>query len=141
MTFAAAAIGIASNVFQTVVAVRSAEMQERIAKNNAIQASLNATAEERRLRRQQSRQMGAARAFFGASGTTLQGSPLDILADQAMEAEENALLVRFGGERQRIAFETQAAFKKSEARAALYGGLLKTGASGVSGAAQAGAFS
>lgn len=44
------------------------------------------------------RQLGRTRATIAARGVTLEGSPLDFLADQAMEIEEEALLIRFGGE-------------------------------------------
>jgi hypothetical protein len=104
------------------VSYQQAAMQAEIADRNAKQAKLNAAAEEKRLRRQQVRQMGAARAFAGASGTTLGGSLLDSLADQAAEAEENALLVRFAGGREAAAYDALRAAAWARATASLIQG-------------------
>lgn len=51
--------------------------------------------EAERRRRQGRKQRGAARAAIGASGVQLEGTPTDVLADQAVEAELNANLAEF----------------------------------------------
>lgn len=69
-----------------------------IAKDNAEAQRAAARAETVRLRRDQARRAGLLRATVGATGTTFEGSPLEILGDQAMEFEENARLALYSGE-------------------------------------------
>ena len=64
---------------------------------NAKLAIAQASAEEARRRREGARQLGKAVAFIGARGLLIEGSPLDFLAEQAAEIEEESLLIRFGG--------------------------------------------
>lgn len=133
-------LSVAAIATSTTIAVKQSELQAELADRAAKQAKLNAAAEERRLRRQQAREMGAARAFIGASGTQMLGSPLDVLADQAMEAEENALLVRFGGMQRAAGFEAEGAFRRSEATAAMISGSLDMANSMLKGGVNAGVF-
>lgn len=83
---------------QAAVARQNAKFELRLGDRNAEAAILQAAAEEERLRTDRERRISATRAAFGASGVQLQGSPLDVIADQVMTAEEDALLIRFGGE-------------------------------------------
>lgn len=83
--------------FAAKAARQSAQFSQELGERNAIAAEQQAGAEEARVRRDSQRRLGALRARFGASGFTFAGSPLEVLADQAMEAEEDALLVRHGG--------------------------------------------
>ena len=79
------------------VARQNAAFELRLAERNAQAAIQQAAAEEVRLRRDRGRRIETTRAAFGASGVQLQGSPLEVIADEVMEAEEDALLIRFGG--------------------------------------------
>ena len=55
--------------------------------------------EEARVRRRVARAQGRTLAAFGASGVVVnEGTPLDVLADEAREGEELALLARFGSQ-------------------------------------------
>jgi hypothetical protein len=56
-----------------------------------------ANARESMLRRDNRRQMGQTVAGLAASGLTIDGSPLDLIADQANIAELNAQLARYEG--------------------------------------------
>lgn len=84
---------------KAAVARENAQFELDLAERNAQAAIDRAAAEEVRLRRDRDRRIESTRATFGASGVQIQGSPLEVLADEAMEAEEDALLIRFGGER------------------------------------------
>ena len=69
------------------------------------------------------------RAQFGAQGTGLGGSVLDILADQAAEAEQDALLIEFAGEQSAIQQELNANLFRKEGQAHLIGGAMTAGKS------------
>jgi hypothetical protein len=102
--------GIAGSIAQANAQKANLRFQSDLAQRNARQAELNAMARERRSRREARREMGRTRAAFGASGVQLGGgTPLDVLADQAMELEQNILLEQFQGESQATQFRTQSA--------------------------------
>lgn len=81
------------------IARENAAFELELAEHNAEAAIQQAAAQEVILRRDRDRRISTTRAAFGAAGVQLQGTPLEVLADEAMEAEEDALLIRFGGER------------------------------------------
>lgn len=74
-----------------------ADQQRAVAKANAKAATQRAAIEEQRLREDRRRKLATARAKYGASGVSMTGSPLDVMADQFATAEQDALLVRYGG--------------------------------------------
>lgn len=119
------AVGIGVSAASTVVGGVSSITQSRSQAEairqagayNARAALIEASVAEERLRRTQDRQLARLRASIAGRGGTLSGSPLEILADQVAEAEENALLVRYQGRirAQQAAFgsQTQATFVES----------------------------
>lgn len=71
--------------------------QVSASRNQAKAEQASAAAEADRIQRDRRRQMGAARAKFGASGATVEGSPLEVLGDLAAEAELDRQLTLYGG--------------------------------------------
>ncbi len=105
---AATIIGAVGSVVQGIQARQQARFQERVARQNAEiaiaigernakAAIIQAAAEEERFRLIRRRQISAARAAFGSAGVQVEGTPLEVLADQARMAEQDALLVRHQG--------------------------------------------
>ncbi len=96
---------VSSAVGQIAQAQQQADVLEQRARLQRIEAArANQAAREQRAigqqeaqrrRRQGRQQRGAARAAIGASGVQLQGTPTDVLADQALENELNANLATF----------------------------------------------
>lgn len=113
LTGISAVAGFAQNL-------RQADAEEA----NADYAREAAKAEEQRLRRDRSRRIGATAAAFGAAGVTFQGTPMDVLADEAALAEEDALLVRAGGELREREFRIGADRARSKAVGSLLGGAI-----------------
>jgi hypothetical protein len=114
-----------SEVIGGLAKAKEAEFQEELADRNAVAARRQAELDEVRTRRSQRRVAGRTTAQFGAAGITLMGTPLEVLADQALEQEENAMLVRFGGD-----IAAQRSRAKSEVYAFRRRGLLATTAGG-----------
>jgi len=134
------AIAAAAGTGISAIASYSAyQQQAKVAESNADAASAAARAEEQRLRRDRARRMGSIRAAYGAAGVQATGTPLEVLGDQAMEAELDALAVRYGGAVRSRNFENQADSNRSSAIGSLIGGAAGVGTS-LLGSAQAGAF-
>lgn len=114
----------AGSIFGGIEAKRSFEAQAALARQNAALSIEQAEAEAGRFQRGSRRRLGAIRAQAGASGTTLSGSVLDVLADQAAEEEENRLLILFGGEARARESTARAKILKRKGSVALTTGLL-----------------
>ncbi len=126
---------IASAVATTAVKFQAARNQKDIAEQNAERARQEGRAEESRFRRDARRQLGRVRAQFGVSGFDFSGSVFDVLADEQMEIEENALLIRSGGLARASRFENQASAAGARATGTLLAGALSIGSSLNRGAA------
>jgi len=102
-------VAMTQSQYQQTVSRQNQEFYTALGEHNAQQATADAEIEEASLRRENARRLAAMRAALAAQGTTLEGSPIEFLADQAWEAEEAALLVRRRGEveTQRARLETQ----------------------------------
>lgn len=129
MTGMEVALMVASTAVSTIGAISQANAAAQAAEYNAAVARQEAAAEEARRRREAERQMGQIRAGRAKSGVTVEGSPLIVLADSAMEAEIDALNARWTG-------ETSAKLYKMEARSARRAGIYNAGASLLSGASK-----
>lgn len=134
-------LSAAGTVMGAIQSANQAKFQADIADRNAQAAKFQAEAEEGRFRRTAFRQMGATRAAFGAAGTTLGGSALDVLADQAMELEENALLIRYGGKSAYDEQKLRASSYRSQVMPTILGGSLQAAGGLASGLNSAGMFS
>lgn len=133
-----AAVGALGAVQEARASANASEFNARIADNNAIIAEQNAAADERKQRRVASREMASSRARIGAAGVALEGSPLEVLEDQALEAELDALNIRYGGRLQASNFRSQAQLDRSRARNARTHGFISAGTSLLNGAAKFG---
>lgn len=108
---AIAAIGAAG--VGAVSSIQQGRAAKRVGEQNAQLALGRAKLEEARFRRDQRRRLGRIRAGIGARGITVEGSPLALLADQAAEIEEDALLIRFGGDVAAAEARTRGSFAKA----------------------------
>lgn len=133
-----AAIGALGAIQEARASSASSEFNAKIADNNALIAEQNAAADENKQRRSAGRQAATSRAAIGAAGVTLEGSPLDVLEDQALEAELDALNIRYGGRLQASNFRSQAQLDRSAARSARTQGFLSAGSTLLQGAGQFG---
>lgn len=102
---------------------RAAETNAQISEAQARQQQLVAAENERRQRRDTERRLGAAAANRGASGVAMEGSPLDVFADEAAEGELVALDIRYGGLMSARNLQSQAAMDRAEASRLRSGGL------------------
>lgn len=127
-------LAIAGTAFQAVGAIRQASAESnaakfnaQVAENNARIARQNAVENAARQRRENQRRLGAIRAGFGASGISLEGTPLDVLEDSAAEAELDALTIEHQGALEAAGFSSSAALSRTRARSAKQAGFVKAG--------------
>lgn len=96
---AAVVIGAGISMYGSIQQGKAAEEAGRAQKNineqNAMQIEKQGKDEEKLLRQNSRKQLGDMRTDYGASGVTLEGSPLDWMVDSAMAAERDALNIRY----------------------------------------------
>ena len=131
---AAAAGAVVSGIQQA----EAAEFQSEIAKQEAELARRTGLIEEAESRRRAARLASAQRAAAGASGLVLEeGSPLEILAQTAEDAEFEALNIRFNSEVARTQARNRAKASQFEAKQALTAGAIGGGTALLTGGTKA----
>ncbi len=135
LTAAAGLATVISTMAQAQAQSRAATYNAQAAENSATYSRQIGAENERRQRVQNTKALGSIRAKYGASGITLDGSPSDVLAESAANAELEALMARHSGIVEAIGYGNSARLDRSRAGAARTGGylgaaadLLKTGA-------------
>tara|TARA_R110000796_G_scaffold227009_1_gene343535 strand:- start:4052 stop:4507 length:456 start_codon:yes stop_codon:yes gene_type:complete len=104
---ATSAIG---SIKQGQAANQTAKFNAQVAENAAIGSRQTAAENERRQRRVSLKRQGAMRA---------QGASLDLLEDNAMEEELQALTIRHGGNLRARGFQQQAALDRMQGKTAV----------------------
>lgn len=132
---------VGAAALSAVGGLAAAQSQKETAEFNALQAERDAAAAEaeskeeaRRIRHQGRRLRGEQVNQAAASGLTITGSILDILADDAMEIELQALDAERQGELSSIRGREEASLTrsigKSQARQSILGGLTRAASFG-----------
>lgn len=116
-------------LFGAYSSAQSLKMQARMAEVQAAAAEQQAAESARRIRRQGRQQLGLMRAGIGASGINVEGSPLAVLQDSAVESELAALTAIYQGDLQATGFRMEAKQAKKAARNTLVAGSIGAGAS------------
>ena len=133
-----AALGALGAVQESRASAAASEFNAKVAENNAVIAEQTAAADERRARRESARRIAGSRAAFGAAGVALEGSPLDVIEDQASDAEVDALNLRYRGRLEANNYRAQAGLDRANARNARTRGVIKAGTALLGGAADFG---
>jgi hypothetical protein len=115
------AVSVVGAVAQGQAAKNASEYNARLAEQDAVLARKKSEEEERRYRLQSQKQMGAMRAAYARAGVTMEGSPMDVLAESAYTAELDVLTIRAGGRAQSASLESQARIARLQGRSKLAG--------------------
>lgn len=115
-------LGATATTFQVVGTLQSARASENaanynaaVARNNAASARDQADADARRQRILGEKALGGIRAAAGASGITMEGSPLDVLGESAANAELDVLSIKYKGELRAMGHESDATLDAAKA--------------------------
>lgn len=131
----AAVVSAVGTGISAIGAYSAAQFQADQADRNARAVMAANRVEEERLRRDRTRRMGAIRAAYGAAGVQNTGTPLEVLGDQAMEAELDALSTRYNGASQAANLRSSASSYRSGATGSLISGGFGVGSSLLNSAA------
>lgn len=130
-------LGVIGAIRQGNTEKAAGDFNAQLAEENAAQAQSQAQEEERRHRISSKKTIGDIRASIGASGVTLEGSPEDILAESAANAELDALNIRHKGALRGSAFREEAKLQRFYGKQARTAGYIQAGAIGANAAAKA----
>lgn len=101
----------------------------RVAEMHAAAAEQSAALEEETTRKRVSRVQGTVRARAAAAGLDIgEGSPLDVLAENAAEGELEALTARYSGAVEASRARSQANLSRYQGKQAVMGGWMGAGA-------------
>lgn len=116
---------IAAVVVSAAGAIASGEAQANASKYQQNVATMNANASQEQaqaaalLQKKKTQQMlGATRAAYGASGLTMEGSPLDVLASSASDAELDRQNILYQGHVRAAGYTSDAQLSGMEASSA-----------------------
>jgi len=138
LILAASALSAVSSISQGRAANKQAEFTAAVGRQHADRTRQISASEEEDFRRRQAQAFGEMRAARGVSGTESgTGSSLLSSQDFAAETELQARRIRAGGETQATRLEQQAELTRRVGRSLQRRGLLRAGASLLSGAAEA----
>lgn len=92
------ALAVGGGIMSAFGAYSSGQAQQQQSNYNAQVERQQAMADEAAQRRRSSAILSQSRANIGASGVEIAGSPLEVMAQSAADAELDALTIRYGGE-------------------------------------------
>ena len=131
------AVSVVGSLMQASAKSDAAEYNAEMARRNALMATQQAEADADAQRRKAVRQIGAMRANYGASGVVgNEGSPLDILAQSASDAEMDRLNILYRGKVRASGYEASAALDDQKAENEMTAGILGAGRAVVLGLGQ-----
>ena len=128
------ALAVGGTAFSVMGALNAGANAQKMGEYNATVSQQKAQADEATQRRRAGALLGTARANVGASGVELSGSPLDVIANSAAEAELDALNIRYGGSINAQRSRLQGDMARSQSYTAAASSLLQ----GLSSASRAG---
>jgi hypothetical protein len=140
---AMSAVGTISSAFaqqrQGEVAAQIGGYNASIFNQQANQAQAEAAARADILRRDNERKMASTRAAYAAAGVDPnQGTPLDVMEDQATEAELQRRLVLYQGDTAAMSLRQRAALASMGGAAAAEAGTMAAGTTLLTGATRVG---
>lgn len=135
---AASAVAAAGTIVQGQASSDMADYNARVSENEAVAAKQQAAYEEERQRERAARLRSSTRAAVAKSGLDLEGSPLTVMEDTAVNAEMDALAVRYSGSVADARARSQAGLDRMQGAAARTGSYFSAGASLLNGASALG---
>jgi hypothetical protein len=138
------ALGLAGTAFQALGAISqgnaaraAGDYNAALYERNAQIAEQNAKVQEDRQRRLSAMRAGANRAAVGASGVSLEGSPLDILESNAAQEEMDALMIRWNAQNEATGLRASGALQRAQGLNAQRQGWMSAGSAILLGGARA----
>jgi hypothetical protein len=112
---AGAVVGAVSAVAQADASRKAANFNKDVANQNAQIAAAQGAEQARRQRILAYQQTSSARAGYGASGVSIEGSPEDILAQSAAQGELDAQTIQYNATLRGRGYKNEATLDQSQA--------------------------
>ena len=126
-------IGTYGTIQQSQAVSAANDANARIAEQNATLARQAAAVEARRQKLQTQSLLANIHGQYAAAGVSLEGSPLDVLANAAANAELDNLLITYGGELKGRGLQQTAAMDRSAAKNATSAGYYTAASNALTG--------
>jgi hypothetical protein len=121
----AAGVSLIGSGISAIGTYKAGQAQAKAYEYNAKMATEQAAYEEEQSREKFKQLMGQQKALYAKAGVSLtSGSPLLVLAEQASEAEEEALNIRYAGANQATMYKWQAEQAKQAGTIGAFGSFL-----------------
>lgn len=133
VAIAGLALGVYGTIQQSQAIASSNYANAQIAEQNATLARDAAAAEARRHKLQTQGMLAHIRGQYAAGGVSLEGSPMDVLANSAANAELDNMLITYGGELKGRGLQDTASMDRSSARNATSAGYYNAAANALLG--------
>lgn len=133
LTLVATAITAATAVAGGVAAYQQGRFQSDLARRNAKLAAERGALEARELKNDRQRRMALARAQYAAAGVAFEGTPINVLAEEAGIAERDAQAIRFGASVQSAEQLARGRAARTQGTLSLLGGFSDAGSSLLTG--------
>lgn len=133
LTAVSAVVGVAGAIGQGQAASKADKFNQQVAQQNAQAASDQAAMQLKQQQISAQRQIGAAKAGYGASGVTTSGSPMDVLADSYTQSEMDANTIIYNGKLKAAGYTNQANLDKAAASDATSAGYVNAASSALLG--------
>jgi len=127
-------IQAAGTIYQGAQARATSDYNAAVAKEEAKTQDVLTDIEIARHRRSAKKLQSAQFARYGASGVTLEGSPILVMADSTADAELDEALIKFQGASKASALNREAKLQKMFGESALTASLINAGATLLPGA-------
>jgi hypothetical protein len=122
---AGAGIGAVAAVRQGQAAKAAGEFNAKMADRNREIAGSQTAAASAAQRRLAQKQLGSMRAGYGASGVTMEGSPLDVLEESVAEAELENQNIHYQGILKQQGYQADASLERASGANAARVGYMK----------------
>jgi hypothetical protein len=118
---------IGGKVFAGIGDQKAANYNAKLIEAQARQAAEASSYDEAALRRQQRQEIASQVASIGSRGLDVSGSIVDVIRQNAANAEMDALALRYRGQIEQAGYKSQAQMKRYEGKQALYSGIAGAG--------------
>lgn len=112
----------------------AAKYNAKLAEQNAVTARQQGAAQQEQQRKMAEKKIGSMAAAYSASGVSYEGSPLDVLAESAGNAELDYQTIKYNTELRAMGYNNTASLERSKASNAMTSGYMNAASSMLKGA-------
>lgn len=133
-SLAGAALATVGAISQGKQASDAAKYNAKIAEQNALAARQQGAAQQEQQRKMAEKKMGSMAAAYSASGVSYEGSPLDVLAESAGNAELDYQTIKYNTELKAMGYSNTSELENTRGKNATTSGYLNVASSMLKGA-------